>query len=88
MPCTRGHAKAGQRCYGRQDWGARGRTNVIGALLGKTLLTTALFNTNINTEVFTAWLSQDLLPKLLRHSVVVMNNATFHRSKAIKKELE
>lgn len=71
-----------------QDWGAMGRTNVIGALLEKTLLTTALFNTNINTEVFTAWLSQDLLPKLPKNSVIVMDNATFHRSKTIEEELK
>ena len=39
MPRTHGYALKGRRCYGTQDWGARGRTNVIGALLGERLLT-------------------------------------------------
>lgn len=34
-----GYALKGQRCYGKHDWGARGRTNVIGALLENSLLT-------------------------------------------------
>jgi len=62
-----------------QDWHAKGRTNAIGALLGKTLLTIALFTVNINADVFTGWVEQDLLPKLPPQSVIVMDNATFHK---------
>jgi hypothetical protein len=32
IPRTHGYALKGQRCYGTQDWGDHGRTNVIGAL--------------------------------------------------------
>jgi transposase len=38
-----------------------------------------LFNCNIDAEVFTTWTKQDLLPKLKRRSVIVMDNATFHK---------
>lgn len=34
MPRRRGYAPVGERCFGTQDWNAKGRTNVIGALLG------------------------------------------------------
>ena len=44
MPRTHGYASKRDRCYGKQDWGAKGRTNVIGALLGKTLLCVCLLN--------------------------------------------
>ena len=64
MPRTHGYAAKGVRCIGIQDWQAKGRTNAIGALLGKALLTVALFTFNINADVFTAWVEQDLLPKL------------------------
>jgi len=74
-----GYSAIGQRCYGVRDWHARGRTNVIGALIGKLLLTVGLFNTNINADIFYAWTVQDFLPKLPPHSVVVMDNATFHK---------
>ena len=79
MPRTHGYAPAGQRCYGVQDWHARGRTNAIGALIGKALLTVGLFNANVNADVFTAWLQQDLIPKLPDNAVLVMDNATFHK---------
>lgn len=79
MPCTHGYAPVGQRCVGLKDWHARGRTNAIGALIGKALLTVGLFNTNVNAYVFTAWLVQDLIPKLPNNAVLVMDNATFHK---------
>ena len=80
MPRTHGYAAKGKRCYGTHDWGAEGRTNVIGALLGGVLLTASLFETTVNTAVFNAWVIQDLIPKLPHNSVVVMDNATFHKS--------
>ena len=64
MPRTHGYSKKGNRCYGTYDWGAKGRTNAIGALIGKTLLTVGLFMSNVNTEIFSSWIEQDLLPKL------------------------
>lgn len=88
MPRTRGYALRGQKCYGKHDWNAKGRTNVIGALLGATLLTVSLFQTTITTDIFTAWLERDLIPKLPPHSVVVMDNATFHKGDRIKQSLE
>ncbi len=35
-PRTHGYSPKGQRCFGLKNWGAKGRTNVIGALLGTT----------------------------------------------------
>jgi len=29
MPRTHGYSKVGQRCFGKHDWGAKGRTNVV-----------------------------------------------------------
>ena len=78
MPRTHGYAASGQRTYGTQDWQARGRTNVIGALIGKMLLTVGLFKININADAFYEWTIQDLLPKLPPQSVIVMDNAPFH----------
>ena len=80
MPRTHGYAKKGDKCYGRHDWGARGRSNVIGALMGPVLLTASIFQTTVNSSVFNAWVEQDLIPKLPKQAVVVMDNATFHKS--------
>jgi transposase len=69
-------------------WGARGRTNAIGALLGSCLLTVSLFQNNIDTPTFKAWLLQDLLPKLPACSIIVMDNASFHKTLPIKTIIE
>jgi transposase len=50
-----------------------------GALLASVLLTATLFTSSVNADVFFAWLAQDLLPKLPTHSVIVMDNASFHK---------
>lgn len=78
----------GKRCFGRHDWGARGRINVIGALFGGLFLTVSLFQSNVNTDIFTSWVVQDLIPKLPPCSVIVMDNATFHKGSAMQKSLE
>ena len=88
MPRTHGYALKGKRCYGIHDWGAKGRTNAIGALVGKAFLTVALFSANINTDIFTQWVKQDLLPKLPPGCVIVMDNAAFHKGKDMKKDIE
>ena len=62
--------------------------NAIGALLGKVLLTVSLFEGSINSDVFGAWVRQDLLPKLPSKSVLVMDNATFHKRKDTLKMIE
>ena len=88
MPRLHGYATKGSRCFGTHDWGAKGRTNVIGALLFGALLTVSLFQTNVNTEIFNTWVMQDLIPKLPPKSVVIMDNASFHKGEAMKKAIE
>ena len=38
--------------------------------------------------MFYSWVAQDLLPKLPNHSIVVMDNATFHKRADIQKLIE
>jgi len=78
-PRTHGYSIKGLRCYGTHDWGAKGRTNAIGALVGKLLLTAGLLTGSVNTEIFTCWVQQALLPQLPPNSVIVMDNASFHK---------
>jgi transposase len=87
MPRTHGYAPIGQRCVGVCDWHARGRVNVIGALIGKQLATVALFETTIDTDVFYAWTTQALLPHLPPASVIIMDNATFHKRHDIQDKI-
>ena len=79
MPRTHGYAPKGKRCFGLQEWNAKGRINVIGALLGGVMLTTWLCDFNVDSDVFHAWIVHDLLPKLSPGAVLIMDNATFHK---------
>jgi transposase len=88
MPRTHGYSTRGKRCYGTHDWGAKGRTNAIGALIGKALLTVMLLTGSVNSQVFTTWIKEDLIPKLPPNSVIVMDNATFHKSVDMKNAAE
>ena len=38
-----------------------------------------MFESTINSDVFYAWLTQDLLPKVPMSCVIVMDNASFHK---------
>ncbi len=79
MPRNYGYSVKGTRCYGTEDWHAKGRVNAIGAIVGMTFLTLSLFTSSVNSDVFYAWLTQDLLPKVKEGAVIVMDNATFHK---------
>jgi transposase len=79
MPRTHGYTDKGKRCYGTHNWHSRGRVNAIGAIIGVTFVTLSLFDSVINSDVFYAWLTQDLLPKIPQGAVIVMDNASFHK---------
>lgn len=83
-----GYSEKGARCYAGKDWHARGRLNAIGAIIGFVFLTVCLFDCNIDSEVFYTWLTEDLLPKVPSNSVIVMDNAAFHKRIDMKEAIE
>ena len=87
MPRTHGYAPKGERCYGIQDWGARGRINVIGAIIGRVLFAVGLFYCSVDSEVFGAWVKTMLLPNLHKPTVIVMDNASFHKNEVLLQEI-
>ena len=88
MPRTHGYSLKGERCYGTHDWGAKGRTNVIGALIGSTLVAIGLLTGSVNTDVFKTWVDKILLPNIPEKSVIIMDNAFFHKGKEMQKIIE
>nr|WP_230597735.1 transposase [Orientia tsutsugamushi] len=52
------------------------------------LLTVSIFDCNVNTAIFNCWIEQDLISKLPNNSVVVMNNASFHKNLHLKTIIE
>ena len=80
MPRTHGYSPVGDRCYGTQDWNAKGRKNVIARLFGGSLIGCGIIEANVDTDVFNTWLEKIFIPDLPQNSVVVMDNAAFHKS--------
>ena len=74
--------------YGMRDWNARGRVNVIGAILHFEFLSVELWNCNINSDVFHAWITQALLAKCPQAAVIVMDNASFHKREDIREAIK
>ncbi len=87
MPRTHGYSLKGTRCFGLHAWGKGKRINGIGAQMNNKLLTVSLFNETINADIFYAWVKYDLLPKLPKSSVLVLDNASFHKRKDIKNSI-
>lgn len=83
---TRSHSYSfkGIRAEGSFNWQLKNCSNVIGALTNNKLLTVSIFNYSINTDVFECWVKQDLLPKLRESSVLIMDNASFHKGKRLE----
>ena len=46
------------------------------------------FEGNTDTNIFNEWIEKCLVPELEPHQVIVMDNATFHKSEAIRKLIE
>ena len=87
-PRDYGYSAKGKRCYGTKDWHARGRLNAIGAIHNFEFLTVDLWDCNIDSDVFYEWLTKALIPKLPPNSVVVMDNASFHKPEDMMEALE
>ena len=57
-------------------------------MVGASLLRASLFQCNINSDVFHAWTEQDLLPKLPKDAVIIMDSATFHKRQDTQEVIE
>ncbi len=88
QPRRHGYAPRGKRCFGTQDWHTRGRINALDALLAGVLLTVGLPPSNMDADIFNLRLKQDLIPKLPPASVIVMDNATFHKRSDTKEMIK
>ena len=80
IPRRHGYSKVGDRCYGSYNWNAKGRENIIGALINNSLTACGTVHGNIDSDTFNIWLEKILIPELPKNSVVIMDNASFHKS--------
>ena len=80
MPRKYGYSKVEKRCYDDYNWNAKGRENVIGALVNNSLTACGIVNGNVDYDIFNTWLEKILVPELPKKSVVITDNAFFYKS--------
>lgn len=73
-------AKRGKTILGYCQGKHTTRTSLIGGYVDGKLIASVLFDGTCNTEVFNAWLESQLLPTLEPGTVIILDNATFHRA--------
>ena len=78
------YAPKGQTCCDTHDWQLKNLTNAIGAIHNGQLFSVGLYNQSINSGIFHHWVKTLLLPQLPANSVVVMDNATFHKRQDVQ----
>ncbi|HJK86948.1 MAG TPA: transposase [Candidatus Megaira endosymbiont of Nemacystus decipiens] len=90
------------RCnYKNRGWGKKGkvlmvkasgkrysRTNIIAAQCNRKILAPMVFHGSCNSQMFIAWVEQFLIKELKPGQVVIMDNASFHKSPKIKEAIK
>lgn len=86
----RQHARSfrGTQVFGEISGKRFGRQSVISALRNKKFLAPMCFEGTCDTELFNAWLKQELLPNLTPGQVLILDNASFHKSAETRKLVE
>ena len=90
-----------KNCYKQKGWGEIGkvifhetsgkcirRTSVVAGLSGKDIIAPLIFHETCNSELFTAWIQQQLLPSLVKGKVIIMDNASIHKSQKVRDLIE
>jgi transposase len=84
----RGWGKKGEKLVGKKSGKYYERTNIIAGLVNNKPIAPMVFNGSCNTQVFESWVEQFLIKELKPGQVVVMDNATFHKSQKTKELIQ
>lgn len=78
-----GWASQGKRCYAKKNAARKSRYNITAALNGNSLFASFIFEGYSNTIVYETYIERILVPALKSGMVIVIDNASFHKSKKI-----
>lgn len=78
-----GYSLKGERCYALKSGKRTERVSWISALKEGRLFAPLTFEGTCNRSLFETWLTQSLLPQLKAGSIIVVDNATFHKTDKI-----
>ena len=81
-------AVKGEKVYGKIRGKKFERTNIVAAQAGRKIIAPLQYKGMMHSQFFEAWFEKHLIPKLAKGSVIVMDNASFHRKKHLDKLAE
>ena len=84
----RGWGKKGQLLHGKKSGKYYERTNIIAGLVNNKSIAPMVFNGSCNTDLFNNWVEHFLIKELKPGQVVIMDNASFHKSQKTKELIE
>jgi transposase len=76
----RGWGKKSEKLMGEKSGKYYERTNIIAAYSDKKSIAPIVFNGTCNTSLFNGWIEKCLIKELKPGQVVIMDNASFHKS--------
>ena len=75
-----GWAQRGESVIGQISVHKCQRTGIVAAQIEKSIIAPLQYDGTMDSVLFEAWFETHLLPALPKESVIVMDNASFHRS--------
>lgn len=84
----RGWAKKGEILQGKKSGKHYERTNIIAGYVDREPIAPMVFNGTCDTELFNNWVEKFLIQELKLGQVVVMDNASFHKSQKTRELIE
>ncbi len=78
-----GYAPKGKLINARISGRKYARTGIVAAKLGGKIIAAKKYNGTMNHKLFEDWFENMLLPELPKGTVIVMDNASFHRKKQL-----
>jgi transposase len=87
MTRTHGRCPKGQRLVAKVPYGHWKTLTFVAALRNDSITAPCVLDGPINARTFLGWLTQFLIPTLTRGDVVVMDNLSSHKGKAIRRAL-
>ena len=80
----KGWGKKSEKLIGKRSGKYYERTNIITGLVNNKSIAPMVFNGSCNTNLFESWVEQFLIKELKPNQVVIMDNASFHKSQRTK----
>lgn len=83
-----GWNEKGQRFFDLKSGKRSIRVSIISALCQGKLIAPLTLEGSCNSSVFTQWLAEKLVPELKKGQILILDNASFHKSEKIRELIE